>query len=172
MVPSDLSPTEYHGYYAHYIGLLENIPLSKAIPKGLLETTGFFKHFPSERWDYRYMEGKWTPKDILQHMIDTERVFAYRALTIARNRNALLPGFDENLFADSAGANLKTHESLIEDYIATRSSTIRLFGSFNDTELCQVGIANESPISVRAIAFIICGHEIHHCNILKERYLK
>lgn len=172
MTPSNLSTDEYNIYYAGYIALLDEIPLLQAISSGLTKTAIFFDNFPSGKWDYRYMEGKWTPKDILQHLIDTERIFAYRALNIARNRDSLLPGFDENLFAKSAGASFKTAVSLKEDYLAVRNASVSLFKSFSNFELCQIGIASEKPISVRALGFLICGHEIHHLNILKERYLK
>ncbi len=138
---------------------------------GLKTTTAFFEGIPNAKWTYQYAIGKWTPKDILLHIADTERVFAYRALYFARSNNAELKGFDENAFAETALANSKTVADLIQNYVSVRNATLNLFKNFNETQLKQLGEANGSMMSVRAAGFVICGHEIHHCNIITERYL-
>ena len=106
----------------------------------------------------------------MQHIIDSERIFAYRALRFARFDTINLPGYDENDYADVANANSRTIEDLIEEYKIVKLATIHLFKSFSDKMLLNIGQANNAPASVRAIGFIITGHEIHHINIIKARY--
>lgn len=171
MKSTQMIPSEYNPYYRAYIDLVENTSLLDALINGLEGIQSFFADIPKEKLDYRYAEGKWTPKDILQHITDTERVFAYRALYFARSNNANLAGFEENTFAKNAHAENKTLSELLEEYIAVRTATIYLFKNFNDIQLMSIGTANGSKMSVRAAGFIICGHEIHHCDIIKERYL-
>ena len=171
MNPTQMIPSEYNPYYQAYIDLVGNRSLLEALANGLENIQSFFMDIPKEKLEYRYALGKWTPKGILQHVIDTERVFAYRALYFARSEDANLVGFDENTFAENAQAENKTLSELLEEYIAVRTATICLFKNFNDNQLKGIGTANGSRMSVRATGFIICGHEIHHCNIIKERYL-
>lgn len=172
MKSSQLIPSEYNPYYGEYIDLVKDTSLMEALINGLKNIQSFFVSLPKEKLDYRYAEGKWTPKDILQHITDTERVFAYRALYFTRSSDANLVGFDENIFAENAQALTKTLTDLLEEYIAVRTATICLFKNLNEKHLSCIGTANGSEMSVRAAGFIICGHEIHHCNIIKERYLK
>lgn len=164
--------SEFSPYYQGYLNLVETTSINEAFRIGKETTKSFFAKIPDNILNYRYAEGKWTPKDILQHIIDTERVFAYRALSFARTNNADLEGFNENSFADSALAENKHISQLLEEYEIVRAATICLFKNFNHTELLKYGSANGSEMSVRAAGFIICGHEIHHCAIIKERYLK
>jgi len=171
MHPSNILPSEYNPYYKHYIELVENINLVDALEKGLNTTTAFFKNLPNNKWNHQYAVGKWTPKDILQHIADTERVFTYRALYFARSNNVELKGFDENIFAENALACGKTVEALLQNYVAVRMATLNLFKNFDEIQLKRVGQANGSFMSVRAAGFVICGHEIHHCKIITERYL-
>ena len=171
MTASEIEISEYNPYYKRYLDLVENIPLLDSLIKGLENIQSFFESLPNEKHSYRYAEGKWTPKDILQHIIDTERVFAYRALYFARTNNAELKGFDENIFADNALANNRSIEELLTEHRAVRDATIFLFKNFNLKQLKQIGMANGSKMSVAALGFVICGHEMHHCNIINERYL-
>lgn len=171
MLPSTIQPSEFNPYYKRYIALVENVNLVQALEKGLNTTTAFFESLPDSVWNYQYAIGKWTPKDILQHIADTERVFAYRALYFARSNNAELKGFDENIFAENALASNKTIGDLLQNYTSVRNATLSLYRNFNETQLMQIGQANGSVMSVRAAGFVICGHEIHHCNIITERYL-
>lgn len=167
---SELHPSEYAEYSKPYLDLVQDSPLIEALSNGLGTTLSFFHKLPPGTWTYRYAPEKWTPKDILQHLSDTERVFSYRALNIARNPQSVLQGFDENLFAKAALANERSIEKLMAEYIAVRKSTISLFGNIDASQLPHTAIANSKPLSARAAGFIICGHEIHHCNIIKERY--
>lgn len=118
----------------------------------------------------RYAPGKWTPKEVLLHLIDTERIFTYRALRFARGDAQSLPGFDENEFAANSEANDRPLSDLLTEYHAVRAATLALFGSFNAAQLDRVGLANGGATSVRALVFITAGHERHHLAILRERY--
>ena len=171
MKPTEISTSEYNSYYQNYIDLVNNVSLPEALEIGLRNTPKFFKGITEVKWNYRYAENKWTPKDILQHIIDTERVFTYRALYFSRADSANLKGFDENIFAQNANANNKSIDVLLSEYSAVRNASIHLFKNFDDTQLKRTGIANDSIMSVAAAGFIICGHEIHHQNIINERYL-
>ncbi|MBS1536944.1 MAG: DinB family protein [Bacteroidetes bacterium] len=117
-----------------------------------------------------YAPQKWTIKDILQHLIDTERIFAYRAVCFAREDTTILPGFDENRYALSANATLREVEDLLEEIQLVRDSTIALYNSFSNEMMMREGISFNKKISVLAIGFVISGHAIHHLNIIKERY--
>tara|TARA_R100000306_G_scaffold12448_2_gene15003 strand:- start:1162 stop:1674 length:513 start_codon:yes stop_codon:yes gene_type:complete len=163
--------SQYHAYFKTYIKLVEDIPLNKALMSGMFKVAGFYESLSEENWSHRYADGKWTPKEILLHTIDTERIFCSRALQIARSENSILSGFDENLFADNSFANERSPEDLINEYISVRTATVSLFKSFSEKILDNTGIANEKPLSAQAAGYIICGHEQHHINIIKERYL-
>lgn len=171
MQSSHIVQSEFQSFYRVYIDLVEDTSLQEALNIGLEDIHSFFKNIPKEKLDFQYAVGKWTPKDILQHISDTERVFAYRALYFARSLGANLEGFDENIFAENAQAGTKTLTEILNEYINVRSASISLFKSFNDDQLKNIGTANGNVMSVRAAGFIICGHAIHHCNIIKERYL-
>lgn len=118
-----------------------------------------------------YAPGKWTIHDIIQHIIDAERIFVYRALRFARKDNTKLPGFDENLFAASASASRRSLDGLLEEFAAVRNATICMFRSFDDEELMSTGISSNAEISVLALGFTLTGHVIHHMNVIQERYL-
>ena len=171
MTSLNISETEYNSYYKPYLDLLSGENLNNLIAQGEQTTQTFFQNIPSSKWDYQYAEGKWTPKDILMHIADTERVFAYRALYFSRFNDAELKGFDENVFAENALARNQSITSLLKNYSAVRKATLSLFKSFDENMLRRIGRANGSQMSVRAAGFIICGHEIHHINVIKERYL-
>ncbi|MBK8517432.1 MAG: DinB family protein [Saprospiraceae bacterium] len=117
-----------------------------------------------------YSPGKWTIRDILQHIIDTERIFSYRALRIARNDKTPLPGFDENQYAYVAHASGRKLDDLFDEFDMVRKSTIFLFDSLSEQDLLREGFINKSDISVLALGFTITGHCIHHMNVIKERY--
>jgi hypothetical protein len=121
--------------------------------------------------DYRYAEGKWTIKEMLQHIIDTERIFAYRALRVSRHDTTPLPGFDETAYALASNAASRTWQGLLEELEASRKSTDLLLQSFTPGHLQQSGVINEHPNTTIAISFVIFGHILHHINIVKERYL-
>jgi uncharacterized damage-inducible protein DinB len=127
---------------------------------------------PEEKLNYRYAEGKWTIKEILLHIIDTERIFAYRALRFARNDMTELPGYEQDDYTPYSGATGRDLTSIFEEYEAVRNATITLFNGFEEEAYTRLGVANKHTVSVRALAYQIAGHELHHINIIKERYLR
>jgi len=155
-----------------YINLL---PAEKNVLQLLKENFQLVKQLifslPGEKLLYRYAPGKWTIKEVLVHIIDDERIYAYRALRFARNDKTELPGFEQDDYALSSGANDRSLESIFEEYEAVRQSTIAMFNSFATEALIRKGIANNNLATVRALAWHIAGHELHHLNIIKQRYL-
>jgi hypothetical protein len=135
------------------------------------EMIHFFSSIPVFKQEFRYDEGKWTIKDLLLHLIDAERVFAYRALRIGRNDATALPGFDENEFVLAAQANEREFESMLDEYAIVRDATISLFSSFSELDVLKLGTASNASVSVRGIGYCILGHELHHKQIIIERYL-
>ncbi len=171
MKPSEVCPSEFHPYFKPYMDKVSDIPLLEALELGAKETLSFFESIPQSKMNYRYSEKKWTIKDILLHIVDAERAFCYRALNFARSKNSNLEGFDENVYVVSAQANSRSITGLLEEYQAVRQASIVLFSSFSDEDLKRVGKANNAKLSVRAAGFLICGHEIHHIQVIKDRYL-
>jgi uncharacterized damage-inducible protein DinB len=165
-------PDEYAPYTIMYIGLLPDDGLIlKHLEDNLAATTEFMRALPIETLTYRYAEGKWTIKEILAHLIDDERIYAYRALRFARNDQTELPGFEQDDYALESGANERSLDDLLEEFAIVRRSTIALFNSFDDHVLTRSGVASGNVMSVRAAAYHIAGHELRHVNIIKERYL-
>lgn len=172
MTTADLSDTEYIPYFKSYIDQAANVDLLEGLVVGKTNMVSFYNTLSQATLEYRYAHEKWTPKEILNHIIDAERVFAYRALRFARQDKTPLSGFDENEFSKESLANSKPLANLINEYETTRASTIALFKSFNSKTLISKGIVGNSKVSVRALAFLIIGHEKHHMQIIKERYLQ
>lgn len=171
MKASDLKPNEYAEYYSQYIKQSGNVNLLDVLKESAQALNSLFETISDEKMNYKYAEDKWTIKDILLHIIDAERVFAYRALRFARADKTNLPGFEHNDYVVVANANGRSKASLLNEYNAQRESTIQLFSNFTDEMLMQIGVASSNPMSVRALGFVTAGHETHHCNIIKERYL-
>ena len=161
----------YPEYYQRYIDQVTETDLNAALENQVAEMKEFLSGISEERSLFAYAEGKWTIREVLQHMIDTERIFCYRGLCIARKETASLPGFEENDYAANSGANLRSWKSLCEEMFLLRESTIRLFNSFPPGALDLSGIANQKPVNTLAIGFIIAGHFNHHKNVIRERYL-
>lgn len=171
MNASELSTNEYSVFNATYINATTDKNLLEGLIEGLSQLVNFVKNVPTEKLEYRYAEGKWTIKDIILHMMDTERIFAYRALRISRGDKTPLPGFEENDYVPFAYANSRSVESLLSEYENVRKATISFFESLNEDQLVFLGTASNTAISVRAIGFIITGHQNHHLKVIEERYL-
>lgn len=172
MKKSDLKPNEFNSFYGRYIALLdENINLISGLEQKKITSINFFNSIPSEKLEFRYQPEKWTIKEVIQHIIDTERVFAYRCFTIARGDKTKLPGFDENAYVPTSKANRKTIEQLVDEFSITRDYTLSIVKSLTDNELKELGNASNSDLSARACGFIILAHCLWHTNIIKERYL-
>lgn len=172
MKTSELKEHEYNPYYRAYIEALGEVELMKTLRKQIKNYPQFLASIPEDKLNYQYAEGKWTVAEVLLHVLDSERVFQYRALRFARKDQTPLPGFDQDLYVPQSGAGNRSLDSIIEEYKAIRQSTITLFESFNEDILKRKGVASNSNMSVAALGFIICGHQRHHRNILRERYLK
>lgn len=163
--------TEYPGYYEPFIRLTKTKDIVAELETEGLSIYQFINEIPETKGNFAYDAEKWSVKEVLIHLIDTERIFNYRALCFSRNEKTSLPGFDENEFVDNSNAPERTLSSLAKEFQAVRQSTIQLYANFSDEMMSRTGIANENLLSVRAIAHITCGHALHHINIIKERYL-
>ncbi len=171
MKTSQLKDHEYNPYYRTYIEALGEVTLMDTLRKQLKNYPQFLASIPQDKLTYRYAEGKWTVAEVLLHVLDTERVFQYRALRFARKDVTPLPGFNQDDYVPNSDANSRSIEQFIKEYKAIRESTISLFETFDAATLKRKGVASNSPMSVAAIGFIMCGHQKHHRNILRERYL-
>lgn len=169
MARPDLSrvPEFYHGY----IKTVKEDDLMAGLRSSTKGLFDLLKSIPKEKYDHKYAEGKWTIKEVVQHMLDGERVFAYRALRFARKDDTPLPGFDENLFAQTAKADKRSWDDIVEEFAALRKANEIMFASFDNEQLNCSGIASENSTYVLGIGYILAGHVNHHCGVIKERYL-
>lgn len=158
-------------FYHKYINKVTQKELLPALDEHVKSSYEFFAGIPEEKWSHRYAEGKWSIREVLQHIIDAERIFAYRALTFARADKTELPGFEENDYAKNSEADRRAKTDLIEEWQHVSRSSQKLFQSFSNEQLEQEGVANGNPVYVKGIGFILCGHALHHIGVLKERYL-
>ena len=162
---------EYAPFYAGYIAEMPDGDLLAALERQGEETFSLLSALPEERGDHRYAPGKWTVKDIAAHLADAERIFAYRALRFARGDTAPLAGFDENEYARTAGAGQRRLVELAGELHDVRRATLSMFRGLPPGAGERRGSANGVEISVRALAWVIAGHERHHLRVLHERYL-
>ena len=164
--------SEYPAYAHVYIDLLPHDGLIlKHLHDNFVSIRDFITAIPEARLLHRYAEGKWTIKEILSHLVDDERIYAYRALRFARNDFTQLPGFDQDQYARYSGANQRAVEDILDEFALVRQSTIALFNSLDDDALMRGGVADGNRVTVRALAYHIAGHELRHRNVIKERYL-
>lgn len=172
MIKSEIKKEEYNEYYENYIGLLsDNTELLEGYFKGKMMMENFIKSIPNDKITYRYQPEKWSVIEVIQHLIDTERVFMYRCFRIARNDNTELAGFDQDEYIIPSEANSKTKTQILEEFSSNRNYSISLLKSLSEKNLAFIGNANGGNVSARAAAFIVLGHDIHHTTIIKERYL-
>jgi len=171
MKSSELNKSDYHPFYEPYILELGDVNLMEILRKQKENFPQFIASIPDSQWHSSYEEGKWTIAEVLVHILDAERVFQYRALRFARNDDTDLPGFDQDAYVPHSGAAAYTKEEVIEAYRAVRGSTIALYSKFSEEVLRRKGTANKSSMSVAALGFISCGHQRHHRNIIRSRYL-
>lgn len=165
------TPGSYHIDFENYISkvLEDDVKLAFVNQQSLIDN--FFDLISEEKSCYAYAPGKWTLKELLQHVIDAERIFNYRALAIARKETTSLPGFEENDYALNSNANERSWNNLTHELKAVRTSSIILFDSFNEEVFGYSGIANNNSITVNAIGFITVGHIYHHKKVIEDRYL-
>ncbi|MBD1397838.1 DinB family protein [Pontibacter sp. JH31] len=163
--------SEYDEFFNSYIGNANTDDLLTALAASEEYIVNLMLSLKEQQLKHRYQPGKWSIKEILMHLADTERIFAYRALCFARNDKTELPGFDENAYAEESKSDARPITSILAEYAAARQATIELFKGFEDEMLDRKGTASGRSVSVRALGFAILGHEIHHLNIIKQRYL-
>lgn len=164
-------PDECAPYFAQYLAKVPEGDLLDILEGQWEELGCLLEELDDEAADYRYAEGKWSVKELLGHLLDAERIFAYRLLCIARGEQAPLPGFDENAYVANGGFDARPLESLLEEYDLVRGSTLALLRGLDEAAFDRRGTSNKNPVSVRALAWILAGHEHHHMSVLRERYL-
>lgn len=162
---------DFGAFYQGYADLATGNNVTDLLATHPSQIAAFISALPDDKANYAYADGKWTIKQMVQHLIDTERIFAYRALRIARKDSTPLPGFDENQYAKNAVVDHKTLADLKEEYLLVRKTTDLLLASFQEDQLNFIGNASGHPCTLNALCFIIYGHNIHHINVLRERYL-
>lgn len=166
------SSKEYAPFYAGYIQQLSNVTdILQTLQQEGHRTYELFKAIPTEKQPYRYAEDKWSIKELLGHLIDVEQIMAYRALAFYRKESQSLTGFNEDAYVEAANFDAIPYEMLLQRYQATRAASLALFSTFEAEKTTRIGTANDVDLSVRALIYIIAGHEQHHIKILKERYL-
>lgn len=162
---------DYAEHYQQYIDLVEGNDVIGMLTDNNLYAQNILNSFPQSKGNYRYAEGKWTIKEVVGHILDTERIFCYRALAIARGEKKPLPGFDQDQYVINGKFNNRPLYDLTYEYRLVRESTILLFRSFDQSVLQNRGVASGNEVTVLALMFMTAGHERHHLNILKEKYL-
>lgn len=162
---------EYPAYYGTYINLVPEGCLNDILLKQLDETIALLSDITETQENYRYALGKWTLKEVIGHITDTERIMSYRLLRIARGDKTPLAGYDDEQYVKEAMFTSRSLPDLLEDFIAVRRSTLTLVSGLSEEDWSRKGVANDSEISVSALAYIIAGHELHHVKIIKEKYL-
>ncbi len=165
------SPTAYPGYFQKYIDQVPEQDLHEAFANQDRVMQHFLSSISEEQSTHAYAPGKWTIKEMLQHMIDTERIFNYRAVCFARKEATSLPGFEENDYAANSNANARSWKDLVEEFLAVRHATELMYNSFTDEMLATAGKANNNEVTVGSLGFISVGHFYHHKKVVEEKYL-
>ena len=168
MKRSEINPMPQ--YYDRYINLVADVELVPAFDSSILQLKGLDRNILASLDGRTYAPGKWTVKEIIQHVTDVERIMGYRVLLFARRDETIPQGFDQNLFVANARANARTIDALIDELITVRRATRSLYDSFDERALRSLGISWEYEISVLAMGFMIIGHQVHHLNVIEERY--
>jgi hypothetical protein len=170
LVPVRPESNEYDPYYDRYISLVPGADIVSALQTQLDQTTAILSAVSEEKAGYRYAPGKWSAKDVLGHLTDTERIFAYRALRIARNDQTPIEGFEQDDYVRYGPFANCPMADLVQEFGHVRRASLSLFQNLEEDAWGRRGIANKAEISVRALAFILAGHELHHRKVLKEKY--
>jgi len=158
-------------YFHYYFDLVQTNDLNYELQKNKQATIDFIQSIPLGKEDYAYQKGKWTIKEVIRHIVDTERVFAYRAFRFSRFDSTELAGFDENHYINNVKDINFDINDLLSEFVNLRSSTVNLFETMTDQMLDFKGTANNNKVSARALGFMIIGHNLHHCNFVSTHYL-
>ena len=164
-------PGDYAPFYHSYVERVEGENILDILKKNKEDGLALLQSLSHDQWSYRYEEGKWAIAEVVLHIIDAERVFAYRAMRISRGDQTPLPGFDQDFYVPNSAALSRTPTSLIEEYEAVKNASIQLFQGLTQEMWSNSGTASDNPVSVLALAYIMVGHDMHHMKIMRERYL-
>ncbi|MGI4020679.1 MAG: DinB family protein [Janthinobacterium lividum] len=164
-------PEEYAPFYKGYIDLIGNDDVLEKLSSNRKKTYSFFLSLPDEKADFAYAEGKWSVKEVLGHLTDTERIMSYRLLRFSRGDYNALAGFNENFYSSKSNHKERTLEDLADEFSTLRKANFYLYQNLNDEQLKRKGVASNAIVSGKALLYIIAGHELHHIQIIKERYL-
>lgn len=162
---------EYTPYYYQYIKLVPQNNILEYLNQQLDETIKLFTGVSEEKAMFRYAPDKWSVKEVLGHIMDGERIFAYRALCISRGEKNSLPGFEQNDYVANANFDELKLTDIMDEFVALRKSNLKMFGNFSEEMWTRRGIANKNEVTVRAVAYVLAGHALHHLNVIRERYL-
>ncbi|UYQ93953.1 DinB family protein [Chitinophaga horti] len=163
-------PTDFNPFYGTYVHLVPQHEALEAIVTNTSQVVRFFQSIPVDKQHYAYAPGKWTIKQVLQHITDAERIFAYRALRFVRADETPLPGWEENDYAAHARVDHLHWNDMIDEFLHVRKASEHLYKHLNEAELARSGTANNSFITVNALGFVIPGHALHHMKVIEERY--
>jgi len=163
--------SEYNPYYEKYISLIEEGELLNALERQPSELRSLLNGLDEEKGKYAYADGKWSIKEVLSHLIDGERIFSYRVLRISRGDETPIEGFEQDGYIENSHANERSFEDLLEELSLQRNANLRMLKNLREDGWKRLGTASQSPVSVRALGFIMAGHVRHHINILKAQYL-
>lgn len=161
---------ELSGYLSNYVNLVTENNLLIALENSKIDTIKLFSEISSDLESYRYAPGKWTVKEVLQHIIDAERIFSYRALRFSRLDSTELNGYDDDFYVKNSDVKMKTLKDLIEEFELVRNASISMFKFMNDKQLDYKGVANGNKVSARIIGYTLIGHNIHHNQVVSEKY--
>lgn len=162
---------DFSEYYRYYIDLVEHDNHIAALKDNCDRVVKFLKSIPKKKQNHRYAKGKWTPAELVVHLMDAERVFAYRALRISRGDQTELPGYDHDSYVPAAKVDDRKWKSIIKEYEAVRRATLALYRNIPKESLDKGGICSGARQTVRAIGYIIAGHELHHMKVIQKKYL-
>jgi len=166
------APTEHAPEFSQYVTLVGEGDIIQTLEQQLENSLSLLRTISPEKANFRYAPDKWSVKELLGHLIDSERIFSYRALSFARNDQTSLPGYDQDDYVREGHFDTRNLADMVEEFATVRRTTIQLFRSLDDTEWMRHGKANENDVTVRALAYIIAGHELHHIGVLRSRYLQ
>ena len=169
--PARPEPNEYASYYEKYVSLVPDAGLVETLERQGAETLALLRGVTEERAGHRYGEGKWSVKQVVGHIVDVERIFAYRALAIARGERQPLPGMDQDEYMAGADFDSRTLADILDEFEAVRRANVLMLRGLKPEAWSRRGTASDNEVTVRALAYILAGHEAHHVRILRERYL-
>lgn len=170
MRKSELKPTEYQEFYSTYLNAIGNVELIEELQNGKEWMINFLQNLDPVKLSYAYSKDKWTIAEVIIHIIDTERVFQYRAFCFSKKDKTKLPGFDQDQYMAETDVANRDIKNILEEYVAVRESTLAIYNNLNSIQLQHTGIASDIQWSVAGLGFVISGHQKHHTTILQERY--